>query len=58
MKTEEIKIIFNEAMTKVSEEDLNWLINNCLNFDEKVAILNQVNTKVKRNIIENLIYEL
>jgi hypothetical protein len=58
MKTEEIKIIFNEAMTKVSEEDLNWLINNCLNFDEKVAILNHMSTKVKRNIIENLIYEL
>jgi hypothetical protein len=58
MKTEEIKIIFNEAMTKVSEEDLNWLINNCLNFDEKVAILNHMNTKLKINIIENLIYEL
>ena len=29
-----------------------------LNFDEKVAILNHMNTKAKRNIIENLIYEL
>ncbi len=58
MKTEEIKKNFNEAMTKVSEEDLNWLINNCLNFDEKVAILNQMKVQVKRKIIENLIYEL
>jgi len=58
MKAEEIKRNFTEAMTKVSEEDLNWLITNCLNFDEKVAILNQMKVQVKRKIIENLVYEL
>lgn len=58
MKTEEINKNFNEAMTKVSEEDLNWLIINCLTFEEKIAFLNQMKTKSKKMIIEHLIYKL
>jgi hypothetical protein len=58
MKKEEIKTVFTEAMTKISEEDLDWLITNCLSFKEKIAILEQMNTTTKRKIIENLIYEL
>ena len=58
MKKEEIKDIFKEAMTKVSEDDLDWLFANCLNFKEKVAVLEQMPDKTKRKIIENLIYEL
>ncbi len=58
MTLEIVKKNFDEAMTKVSEEDLDWLISNCLDFDEKVAILKQMNVNVKRKIIENLVYEL
>ena len=59
MKTEkEIKKLFKEAMTKVSEEDLDWLISNELTAEEKELVLSKLSTERKQNIIENLIYEL
>lgn len=59
MKTEkEIKRLFKEAMTKVSEEDLDWLISNELSAEEKENILSKLSTERKQNIIKNLIYEL
>ena len=59
MKTEkEIKRLFKEAMTKVSEEDLDWLISNELSAEEKEKVLDRLSTERKQNIIENLIYEL
>ncbi len=58
MTLEIVKKNFDEAMTKVSEKDLDWLIKNCLDFDEKVAILKKMDVNIKRKIIENLVYEL